>query len=235
MSESRHPLARHQLDNPNDGASVTQNLIPTGGKYTYRFRVTRPGTFWYHPHSMPTNQLFKGMYGPLIVEDPNDAPLIDLGVLPGQSGTRTLVLSDITVCRAPGRNDAVTFPAGAQVPWAFTEDYGPFPGLVQYPGPRDLCETPRDDHGHPMGSGPLAEGDVPNIQPVANCLPPKVPCRVNEGQLVLANGRVPASREGTPEKPGLLARDAEVIEAKAGEGLRLKLINAAGARYFRRG
>jgi FtsP/CotA-like multicopper oxidase with cupredoxin domain len=139
----------------------------------------------------------------------------------------------MTVCKAPGKNDAVTYPAGAEVPWVFTEKYGPFPGLTAYPGPRDLCETPRDDHGMPTNTGPLKEGDIPKIQSSANCLPPKMPCRVNEGQLVLANGRTAAARGGTPERPGKLAPGAEFISARHGEGIRLYLLNAGGARYFR--
>lgn len=222
-----------ELDNANDGTSVTQDLVQPGGQFTYRFRLTRPGIFWYHPHALPTNQLFKGMYGAIRVEDPDDATLIRLGVLPDDSRTRMLVLSDMTVCKAPGRNDAATFAAGADVPWAFTAQYGAFPGLTAYPGPRDLCDTPRDVHGMPAGTGPLAAGDIPNIQAPMNCLPPKNPCRVNEGQLVLTNGRTAAPRAGTPERPGMIARDAEAITARDGEGLRLQVLNAAGARYFR--
>jgi FtsP/CotA-like multicopper oxidase with cupredoxin domain len=222
-----------ELDNANDGTTVTQNLVPTGGSFTYRFRLPRPGIYWYHPHAMATNQLFKGMYGSLIVEDPDAPKLIGLGVLPDAVRTWTLVLSDITVCKAPGRNDPVTYAPGADVPWAFTGLYGPFPGLTAYPSPRDLCESPRDNHGMPGASGPLAEGDIPNIQVAATCLPPRTSCRVNEGQLVLANGRVAAPRAGTPERPGGLGPDAEALTARSGEGLRLQLVNAAGARYFR--
>ncbi len=222
-----------ELDNANDGTSVTQNPVLPGGTYTYRFRVPRPGIFWYHPHAMPTNQLFKGMYGPLIVDDPDSAKLIDLGVLPGETQTRTLVMSDTTVCRAPGRNDAVTYPGGAQVPWVFTAQYGAFPGHTESPTPRDLCERPFGHDGMPSAAARLAEGDIPNVQPAATCGTPQLPCRVNEGQLVLANGRVPGARAGTPEHPGALAADAEVITARAGTGLRLRLLNSAGARYFR--
>lgn len=222
-----------ELDNANDGTTVTQNQVPSGGRFTYRFRVPRPGTFWYHPHAMPTNQLFKGLYGSLIVEDPDEPKLIALNVLPDAFRTRTLVLSDITVCKAPGRNDAVTYPAGAGVPWVFTQVYGPFPGHTAFPTPRDLCEKPLGRDGLPAGSGPLGAGDIPNVQPSDTCGTPQLPCRVNEGQLVLVNGRVPAARAGTPEHPGRLAASADVITARAGDGLRLRLVNAAGARYFR--
>ncbi|WKZ11812.1 MAG: multicopper oxidase domain-containing protein [Gammaproteobacteria bacterium] len=221
-----------ELDNANDGTAVTQNPVPTGATFTYRFRIVRPGVFWYHSHAMPSNPEFKGLYGPLIVEDPAATPLLEAGVLPGPANTRTLMLADTTVCKAPGQNDAATFAPGATVPWAFSKELGPFPGNVAYPTPKDLCETPRDRHGKPLGSGPLQAGDIPNIQPPGNC-GGKTSCRVNEGQLVLSNGRIAAARAGTPEAPGALAADAEVIEVGAGEGVRLRLVNAAVSRYFR--
>ena len=79
----------------------------------------------------------------------------------------------------------------------------------------------------------LFRSDIPKIQSAANCLPPKLPCRVNEGQLVLTNGRVPTARDGSPEQPGPLARNPEILSARAGDGVRLQVLNAAGARYFR--
>jgi FtsP/CotA-like multicopper oxidase with cupredoxin domain len=182
---------------------------------------------------MPTNQLAKGLYGTLIVEDPDDATLVGLGVLPSEASTWTMQLSDMTVCKAPGHNDAATFAPGADVPWAFTGQYGAYPGMDRYPTPRDLCEHPLDDHGLPTNDGPLGAGDVPKVQPSASCLPPKTSCRANEGQLVLTNGRVATPRAGTPEKPGKLRKDAQVITARSGEGVRLQVLNSAGARYFR--
>ena len=39
-------------------------------------RSTGPGIFWYHPHHhSSTNQVFKGLYGMIVVEDPNEAAL----------------------------------------------------------------------------------------------------------------------------------------------------------------
>ena len=43
----------HGVDVPNaeDGvAGVTQDAVPPGGSYTYRFRADQTGTFWYHSH-----------------------------------------------------------------------------------------------------------------------------------------------------------------------------------------
>src|SRR5215211_2348143 len=43
----------HGVDLPNaeDGvAGVTQDAVPPGGSYVYRFRINEPGTYWYHSH-----------------------------------------------------------------------------------------------------------------------------------------------------------------------------------------
>jgi hypothetical protein len=47
-----------------------------------------------------------------LVED----PLIAAGVLPAEADTRQIVLSDITVCKAPGSNDAATYPNPTVLP-----------------------------------------------------------------------------------------------------------------------
>lgn len=231
------PLMVHwhgiELQNAADGTTLTQDPLRRGERFTYDFIVPRPGVFWYHSHRAPTNPEFKGMYGALVVTDDADATLVGRGVLPAAAQTRTLMLADTTVCKAPGKNDAATFPADPKLPWSFTRaGLGPFPGNAAYPTPRDLCESPRDDHGMPLGTGPLPEGSIPNIQPAMTCgVNPK--CRVNEGQLVLVNGRVPAPRAGSPEAPGVLADRDAAWPVKAGDAVRLRLVNAAVSRYFR--
>ena len=50
---------------------------------------------------------------------------------------------------------------------------------------------------------------------------------------MLTNGKVPAARGGSPSAPGALAPGADVINVKAGEGVRLQLASAATTRYFR--
>ena len=53
-----------ELANASDGTPLTQNQVPPGGKFLYKFKVSRPGVFWYHPHHhASTNQVFKGLYG----------------------------------------------------------------------------------------------------------------------------------------------------------------------------
>ena len=51
-----------ELANASDGTPLTQNKVEPGGKFLYKFMVTRPGIYWYHPHHhSSTNQVFKGL------------------------------------------------------------------------------------------------------------------------------------------------------------------------------
>lgn len=63
----------HGLAIPNgmDGVPVlTQPAVPPGGDFTYEFVVPDAGSYWYHSHE--GTQLDRGLYGPLIIEDPAD-------------------------------------------------------------------------------------------------------------------------------------------------------------------
>ncbi|MGW3958513.1 multicopper oxidase family protein [Amycolatopsis sp. NPDC005003] len=61
-----HGLA---LRNDMDGVpDLTQPAIAAGGDFTYEFTVPEAGTFWFHPHVGV--QLDRGLYAPLVVEDP---------------------------------------------------------------------------------------------------------------------------------------------------------------------
>jgi len=122
-----------ELNNFSDGTQVTQNPIAAnGGQYTYDFLVTRPGIFWYHPHLMPTDQTFRGLYGTFIVRDPAEDTLIAESVLPILE--KTLVLSDITRCADVGPGD----PIGIQNACAGQPPDSQFVPKVQ---PARLCRT----------------------------------------------------------------------------------------------
>ncbi|HWC12734.1 MAG TPA: multicopper oxidase domain-containing protein, partial [Acidimicrobiales bacterium] len=57
------------LRNDMDGVpDVTQDAVPPGGTFLYEFTPPDPGTFWFHPHF--GLHLDRGLYAPLIVEDP---------------------------------------------------------------------------------------------------------------------------------------------------------------------
>jgi FtsP/CotA-like multicopper oxidase with cupredoxin domain len=69
-----HGLA---IVNAMDGVpGVTQADIESGDSFTYRFEVPHSGTYWFHPHH--GLQLERGLYAPLIVEDPDDHVAADV-------------------------------------------------------------------------------------------------------------------------------------------------------------
>jgi multicopper oxidase len=64
------------IRNDMDGVpGMTQAPVPSGREFTYRFAVAEAGTYWYHPHVGV--QLDRGLYGPLIVEDPDEPARYD--------------------------------------------------------------------------------------------------------------------------------------------------------------
>lgn len=63
----------HGMRVPNvmDGVPhLTQTPIAPGNTFTYEFDAVDAGTFWYHPHQRSFEQVGRGLYGPLIVEEP---------------------------------------------------------------------------------------------------------------------------------------------------------------------
>jgi FtsP/CotA-like multicopper oxidase with cupredoxin domain len=59
------------LRNDMDGVpGVTQPDVAPGQTFIYEFAVADPGTFWFHPHT--GLQLDRGLYAPLVIEDPSE-------------------------------------------------------------------------------------------------------------------------------------------------------------------
>jgi FtsP/CotA-like multicopper oxidase with cupredoxin domain len=213
-----------ELNNHSDGTPISQNQVAPNGSFLYKFKVTRPGIYWYHPHHhSSTNQVFKGLYGLIIVTDANgdEDALINAGVIPGAADTLPLVLSDLTVCKAQGLNDTQTY--NLSLPHV---SGGPLP-LQGGPTPATLCDTnAMNEDGAPRPH--FNAGDVPNIQKGDGTGGP-----TNEGQTTLTNGRQVGSRGGDPSAPGTPAGNAEKYTVKKGQGLRLQILNAATTRFFR--
>ncbi|TDZ24116.1 Laccase-1 [Colletotrichum orbiculare MAFF 240422] len=76
MPEESTTIHWHGIDQRNsvwmDGVhGVTQCAIPPGDGFTYEFKVTdQRGTFWWHAHV--TVQVTDGLFGPLIIHDPDE-------------------------------------------------------------------------------------------------------------------------------------------------------------------
>lgn len=73
-----------------DGTDITQSPIQPGEEFEYRFVVPDSGTFWYHSHQNETEQMERGMYGALIVEDDQE-PVTD--------AERVLIIDDMKLTR----------------------------------------------------------------------------------------------------------------------------------------
>ena len=87
---SGRPSAIHwhgiHLDNAMDGVpDLTQAAVEPGATFDYAFEVPHAGTYWYHAHHRSWEQVARGLYGPLIVEERNP-PAVDRDI--------TVVLDD---------------------------------------------------------------------------------------------------------------------------------------------
>ncbi|MFJ6852075.1 multicopper oxidase family protein [Streptomyces sp. NPDC091271] len=173
------------IRNDMDGVpGLTQQPVKPGAEFTYRFAVTRPGTHWIHPHSGV--QLDRGLYAPLIVDDPKEPLAYDKewivvldDWLDGVDGsTPDAVLDELTKGRG-GSHDAAGHDKAAAA-----EDEGPS---------RLLKGTDSELLG-----GHAGDVDYPHY---------------------LVNGR--------------RAQAPSVFEARPGDRIRLRVINAGGDTAFR--
>lgn len=93
-----HGIAlRNDMDGVHD---LTQGPVQPGGQFTYRFTAPDAGTYWFHPHM--GLELDRGLYAPLIVEDPNDPVVFDVDAtlmlddwLDGYGRTQEQVLAEL--------------------------------------------------------------------------------------------------------------------------------------------
>jgi FtsP/CotA-like multicopper oxidase with cupredoxin domain len=100
----------HGVDVPNamDGvAGVTQDAVPIGSEFTYRFLADRPGSFWYHSHQVSNPQVAGGLLGSLVVTPPSGiAQQVDVSAIAHTyGGVRTIngKAADLRVPARPGQ------------------------------------------------------------------------------------------------------------------------------------
>ena len=75
VNELPEPTVIHwhglRLPNAMDGVPhLTQAPVEPGKSFDYRFNAPDAGTFWYHSHLYSSEQLERGLYGVLIVDEP---------------------------------------------------------------------------------------------------------------------------------------------------------------------
>jgi FtsP/CotA-like multicopper oxidase with cupredoxin domain len=71
-----------------DGTHAVQDPVQPGDSFTYSFILPDAGTYWYHPHVNSSAQVGYGLYGPIVVDDPDD---------PVSADDLVLVLSDVSL------------------------------------------------------------------------------------------------------------------------------------------
>ena len=100
----------HGVDVPNamDGvAGVTQDAVPVGGEFTYRFVADQAGSFWYHSHQVSNPQVAGGLLGSLVVLPKSGiSQQVDVtAVAHTYGGVRTIngIAGDLRVPAKPGQ------------------------------------------------------------------------------------------------------------------------------------
>jgi FtsP/CotA-like multicopper oxidase with cupredoxin domain len=100
----------HGVDVPNamDGvAGVTQDAVPVGGEFTYRFVADHAGSYWYHSHQVSNPQVVGGLLGSLVVtpRSPIDQQVDVSAIAHTYSGVRTIngKAEDLRVPAQPGQ------------------------------------------------------------------------------------------------------------------------------------
>ena len=183
------------LDPAADGVpGVTQDPIAAGATYTYDYTVPDPGTYFYHPHVGV--QLDRGLYAPLIIDDPQE---------PGDYDHEWILVLDDWVDGTGRTPDDILTTLTSSGEGGM--DHGNMGGMEGMEG-MDMSSGSSEgmagmDHGSAMSAGDSPYGD-------------------DAGDVAyphyLVNGRVPA--------------DPEVLTAKPGQRVRLRIINAAADTIF---
>ena len=71
-----------------DGNPRIQQPVKPGETFKYEFTVPDAGTYWYHPHMRSNEQVEKGLYGGIIIDEPK-VPVVDT--------ERLFIMDDIRV------------------------------------------------------------------------------------------------------------------------------------------
>ncbi|REE57759.1 FtsP/CotA-like multicopper oxidase with cupredoxin domain [Streptomyces sp. 3212.3] len=189
---------------------VTQAAVRAGTNFTYRFVADTPGTYFFHPHVGV--QLDRGLYAPLIVEDPREPLSYDdewVVVLDdwvdGVTGTPDEVFAELK--QGMGGMSGM----GMESSHSSSHDMGDMGGMDMSGGSMDgMSASPSaSGAGMPMkfmlmhSDSALLGGDAGDV---------KYPYH-------LINGRVPA--------------DPDVYTAKPGAQIRLRIVNAGGDTAYR--
>jgi len=144
----------HGVDVPNaeDGvAGVTQDAVPKGGSYVYRFVARDAGTYWYHSHQVSHDQVRLGLFGALVITPADSAG-------DGQAGTDQVVAVHTyngrrTINGRSGVSDLGAAPGQVTRVRVVNTDAGPIRVWVTGAPYRVVAVDGRDVHGATPVSG----------------------------------------------------------------------------------
>ncbi|MGP4047996.1 multicopper oxidase family protein [Streptomyces sp. 2A115] len=194
---------------------ITQTAVRAGSTFSYRFIADAPGTYFFHPHV--GLQLDRGLYAPLIVEDPKETLAYD---------DEWVVLLDDWVDGVTGTPDEVF----AEV----RQGMGGMGGMDMGDGgsPSSSSSAGSSDmEGHDMGGMGMDGSGSPSSAAPSGGMSMKFMLMGAESDLLggdagdvkypyhLINGRVPA--------------DPDVYSGKPGKKVRLRIINAGSDTAYR--
>ncbi|MFF5363735.1 multicopper oxidase family protein [Streptomyces scabiei] len=204
------------LRNDMDGVPpTTQSAVRAGRNFTYRFTADAPGTYFFHPHVGV--QLDRGLYAPLIVEDPREPLSYDEewvivldDWLDGVTGTPNEAFAELRQGMG-GMHMGDGSGSASSSSGHEGHDMGDMGGMDMGSGTGATSSSPSPSSSGGMSMrfmlmgarSPLLGGDAGDV---------KYPYH-------LVNGRVPA--------------DPEVFRSRPGKRVRLRLINAGGDTAYR--
>jgi multicopper oxidase len=204
------------IRNNMDGVpGMTQEPIPANGQFSYQFKVAEPGTYWYHPHVGV--QLDRGLYGPLIVEDPAEPAAYD--------HDWTVVLDDWI--------DGTGYTSD-QVLAALRQGMGGMSMTAASPSP--LMSGMSTPAAAPSMSGTGGMGSAPAAAPVTPTAPagPSGPSPVLSGaRSALLGGDAGDVRYPYYLINGRVRHAPRTFTARPGQRARIRFINAAADTAFR--
>jgi FtsP/CotA-like multicopper oxidase with cupredoxin domain len=96
---------------PMDGSNTSQEPVPPGGRFRYEFRVINAATYWYHSHVAGSEQVEQGLYGALVVGDPDEDRRLGL-----PDDEVTLLLDDVLLDDRGGFPPFASDPSSALSP-----------------------------------------------------------------------------------------------------------------------
>ena len=179
------------LRNAADGVpGLTQNPVSAGKKFVYEFIAPDPGTYFYHPHVGV--QLDRGLYAPLIIDDPNEA---------GDYDAEWIVVLDDWIDGTGTTPDQVLARLTAPAPPPSSSSTG-MDGMDMSDSPMGGMDMSGMNGGMSMGSSDSPFGDAGDVT----------------YPHFLLNGRVNTA--------------PEVLSAKPGQRVRIRVINAAADTIF---